>query len=516
VNPAAPSLVLAAIDQHRTTRPDATALAEIGPDGAVIESCTYSSLAAEITRSANQLAAAIKPEAAVISVMASGIDSAIFFLVALAAGARWLPMDARAAPGEIRLIAERFQAKHALVIGSADAEAALAPICQLLAWDRIRTPAVADPKRAQKPQTQSHLAHQAHQAHHAQLAHHPPGSLVLASSGTTALPKLVLRTSASLDADAAAVITGASLTPADCLLVTTPLSHSYGVDMLVAAMTAGAALHILPRFEPAAISQQIQSIVTVLPGVPFTFEALARLPPSSAPKLRLALCAGAPLPEHVRYDFAAMWGTDVGNLYGATELGTVAIHAPAPGCATGSAAGFVGKPLGPARFIILDPADSSRQLPAGQEGHLAVWAPSMLTCYLGEATPPTGSDFLSDGHFLTGDLARLDAHGALTITGRIKHLIDLGGCKINPLEIEAAILTHPGVAECVVIPVAASSTLSRLHALIVPRPGTASATPEALRQFLRPRLAAAKIPRAFRLIESLPKSPTGKLLRDQC
>jgi acyl-coenzyme A synthetase/AMP-(fatty) acid ligase len=205
-----------------------------------------------------------------------------------------------------------------------------------------------------------------------------------------------------------------------------------------------------------------------------------------------------------------MWGIDIGNLYGATELGTVAIHVPAPGGGAPSSPGFVGRPIGPAHFIIVDPADCTKQLPAGHEGHLAVRAPSMLSCYLGEAMPVT------DGHFLTGDLARLDEAGALTITGRIKHLIDLGSCKVNPLEIEAAILSHPGVAECAVIPIAASSTLCRLHALIVARPGTDSPTPEALRQFLRPRLAAAKIPRAFRLVQSLPKSPTGKLLRDQC
>ncbi len=507
MNPAATSLVLAAIEQHRTTRPDATALAEIGPDGAVIDSCSYSSLAAEISRSATQLSAAIEPEGAVISVMASGIDAAIFFLAALAAGARLLPMDARAAPGEIRSIAERFQAQHAVAIGSPHAEAALAPICRLLAWERRRTPVQADSKRAHIPQQDSHDATHTRR---------PPGSIVLATSGTTALPKLVLRSSASLDADAAAVITGASLTPTDCLLITTPLSHSYGVDMLVAAMTAGAALHILPRFEPAAIARQIQSAVTVLPGVPFTFEALARLLPSSAPKLRLALSAGAPLPDHVRQLFAAVWGIDVGNLYGATELGTVAIHVPVPGRPAARDTGFVGKPLGPASFKILDPADSTTLLTAGEEGHLAIWAPSMLTCYLAEAAPPAETHFHSDGHFLTGDLAKLDAHGALTITGRIKHLIDLGGCKVNPLEIEAAILTHPGVAECAVIPVVASSTLCRLHALIVPRQGTNSATPEALREFLRPRLAAAKVPRAFRLVQSLPKSPTGKLLRDQC
>lgn len=501
MNTAAPSLVLAAIDQHRTTRPAATALAEIGPDGAIVQSCTYASLAADITLRISQLAATIEPGDAVISVMASGIDSAIFLLAALAAGAHWLPMDARAAPGEIRSIAERFKAKHAVVIGSPEAEEALAKVCPLLSWSDAQTPICTRLNRAHKPQTR---------LRDTQLPHRHPGSLVLVTSGTTAVPKLALRTAASLDADALAVITGASLIPEDCILITTPLSHSYGVDMLVAAMIAGAALHILPRFEPAAIAQQLLSAVTVLPGVPFTFEALARLTPSSKSKLRLALSAGAPLPEHVRRDFAARWEIDVGNLYGATELGTVAIYVPTRGGAEPSTPGFVGKPLASASFIIVDPTESAKQLPCGQEGHLAVRAPSMLRYYLGEATP------LAHGHFLTGDLARLDDSGGLTITGRIKHLIDLGGCKINPLEIEAVILTHPGVADCAVLSVAASSTLCRLHALIVLRPGTNSATSEALRQFLRPRLAAVKIPRAFRFVHSLPKSPAGKLLRDQC
>src|SRR5690606_10264226 len=115
---------------------------------------------------------------------------------------------------------------------------------------------------------------------------------------------------------------------------------------------------------------------------------------------------------------------------------------------------------------------------------------SMLTRYVDGPDVP-----LADGHFLTGDLGHLDDRGRLTITGRLTLLIDVGGAKVNPIEVEAALAEHPGVARCVVTPMRLSETVTRLRALYEPRTGPAAPAADELRAFLRQRLAPHKIPR---------------------
>jgi long-chain acyl-CoA synthetase len=134
----------------------------------------------------------------------------------------------------------------------------------------------------------------------------------------------------------------------------------------------------------------------------------------------------------------------------------------------------------------------------------------MLSHYLGgDRSDPA---FL-DGYFLTGDLGRLGSDGCLTITGRLKLLIDVGGFKVNPLEVEKTIAQHPSIAEVVVVPVKVTETVSRLRAVVVP--ARTSVPVEEVRGFVRERLAGHKVPRIIDVVESLPKSPAGKVLRRQ-
>jgi len=302
------------------------------------------------------------------------------------------------------------------------------------------------------------------------------------------------------------VIAGMSLSPADCVLVTTPLSHSYGVDLLVATLSAGAAMHVASQFDPHVIAKQMRQSATILPGVPFTFEALARVPPSGTTRLRLALSAGSSLPDRVAREFQGAWRMPVGQLYGATELGTVSMDIPgSPGFDPAS----VGMPLDGVEMCVVDPDDPSRLVPRGQEGHLAVRAPSMLSRYLDGDVPQV------DNRFLTGDLARIGFDGRVYITGRLKLLIDIGAYKVNPLEVEAELARHPGVAECVVVPLAASDTVQRLRAVYVPSNPEIPPCADELRRFLRGRLSANKVPRVFEIVPALPRSPAGKIRRNR-
>lgn len=484
------SLLIEAIARHADERGDAVAVAEVGGAGEIVRACTYAQLSSLVAVRSRALAGVAGVGDAIVTVLPSGLDYISWFLSAIAAGVRILPLHHHVAGAEALGVARRVGARIAII----------APECP--AAGDLRTmessALIAGPGAMQPPPPRHELR---------SLRDHA-GEVVLGSSGTTGLPKLALRDSAALDADAANVIAGMSLTKQDCVLAVVSLSHSYGVDIVLATLTAGAALHMVGKFDPNAVARQMLGAATVLPGVPFIFEALARVPRLGASRVRLALSAGSPLPDRVRREFRSAWGMDIGQLYGSTELGTVSMELPgSPGFDPAS----IGRPLPGVSTRLVDPDDPSRLLaPApGLEGHLAVSAPSMLTAYL------DGELQTIDGHLLTGDLARIDVDGRVFITGRLKLLIDVGAFKVNPLEVEAELAKHADVAECVVVPLVMSDTINRLRAVYVPSDPSRPDSSEALRRFMRERLSPNKVPRVVERASSLPKSPTGKILRDR-
>lgn len=474
------SALLHAIWAHAHQYPNAVAVAEVDANGRTL---TYLQLATAIRQRACALSAVMQSGDILLAVLPAGTDYVVDFCAALAAGVRFLPMHPQVAGPEAAVIAQRIDARYAVVAPDMPATGSLAHLQLSLP----SSDAVGDDN--------GELGREARMA----------GAVVLGSSGTTGLPKLAVRESRALDADAAAVIAGMNLTRRDRVLFATPLSHSYGVDVLVGVLTAGATLRILPKFDAVTMASEMESSATVLAGVPFMFEALARVAPRTATSLRLALSAGSRLLPRVAGDFFASWGLPVGQLYGATELGTVATNLPGT---PGFDSDCIGRPLPGVSMRVVDPASPHRVVSVGQEGHLLVRTPSMLSCYLDADLP------LVDGHLLTGDLARIDAQGRVWITGRLKLLIDVGAYKVNPLEVEMILAQCPDVAECVVVPVQASDTLQRVRAVVVPRDRNRPPSTESLRRFLRERLSAIKVPRVIDLVDSLPKTPTGKVQRD--
>ncbi len=255
---------------------------------------------------------------------------------------------------------------------------------------------------------------------------------------------------------------------------------------------------------PVALAQ-LTGHATVFPGVPFMFEMLSKVNMSTGKQssLRLAYSAGAPLPIQLSQGFAERFGVGIGQLYGASELGSVTFDDPtAPGANVAS----VGLPMHNVRIRILDQNDPTTQAAQGSEGQVAISAPSMLARYIEGDAP------ILDGFFMTGDLGRLDASGRLFITGRLKHLIDIGGMKVNPAEVELTLKQHPAVAECVVVAIQVTETVNRLKAIVTPS-GSADLDAEDLKAFARERLAGFKVPRVIEVRQTLPRSPTGKILR---
>ena len=337
--------------------------------------------------------------------------------------------------------------------------------------------------------------------------------LMLLSSGTTGDPKIVMRDGASLDAVARNVARVTGLTSNDRVLSMIPLCHSYGVEHGILAPTyAGCAVHLCRGFDTRIVIDQLTAgSVTVLPGVPSIFEMLARWGDGSVtfPRLRCAYSAGSQLPMSVFDACHRKLQLRVGQLYGSSEVGSVTFNNPH---AAGHDPMSVGLPMPGVVATIVDPKTQrlDRPLPPGVEGELAIHAPSMLHGYVGQCESP-----VQDGYFLTGDLARLDACGALTITGRIKLLIDVGALKVNPLEVESVLAQHEGVQDCVVVAAPVTDTISRVRAIVVATESARPPSAESLRQFARARLSAHKVPRVIEFAKALPKSPTGKILRRQ-
>jgi long-chain acyl-CoA synthetase len=221
--------------------------------------------------------------------------------------------------------------------------------------------------------------------------------------------------------------------------------------------------------------------------------------------LRVAFSASAPLLPGDNRLFAEKFGPYVRQLYGSTETGTISVNLHDRG---GERLESVGLPLDGVRIEIWD--EDGSPVPPGEEGEVVIASPHAITAY--DGNPEATAASFRDGFYLSGDLGVKDAEGYLTLTGRKKFLINRGGFKVNPNEVEKAILAHPHVAEVVVL-AAPSSFGDDLVRCVIVRDGPCSE--DEIVEHCRPRIADYKIPSLIEFRDELPKSPTGKILRSE-
>ncbi|MEO6436508.1 MAG: class I adenylate-forming enzyme family protein [Tepidisphaeraceae bacterium] len=458
---ASPMELLARLDRHATDSPHRPAVREVGSGRTI----TWRQLADAVRDSSAQIAQRVPAGAVVILRCPNACNFHIAFLGALAAGATVFPIPPDSVEREFTAAADKSSA-----VATIDERLVIHSLHSSETW-------VANPCHGVDQGLQS--------------------GLLLQSSGTTALPKIVRRDARSLDAVCANMVHAIGITAADHVLSCVPLCHSYGLEHgLLAPVFAGATVHLAQGFDLATVRRELAgSGITVFPAVPSIYEMLGNLPEAQScfPTLRVAYSAGGPLPASVFEKVRDAYGLRVGQLYGATEIGSVTFAHPA-------ADHFDPASVGQAMNGVELKIDASSQL--------HVRATSMMSGYVGDDSPLT-----HDGFFPTGDLARIDALGDLFITGRLKLLIDVGGLKVNPLEVEQTICQHPAVAACVVVPLWLSETVSRLKAIVTLADPASPPTTGDLRRFVRQRLTAHKVPRVFEVRESLPRSATGKILR---
>lgn len=468
-----PASLLRRIVGFAHTTPDKAAFIAIDPDGPRA-TLTYRQLVLHAASVASRLRATTSEESTVLICGGNVPEVPVAFLGALLAGRAALLVSGASPPAEVRALAAHagpaaMIASDAMIRSLND----LVPACIPLSQMRADT---ADPV---VPVSSSHAR------------------LLLQSSGTTGRPKIVWRSGDSLDAVSFQMSASIGFTPEDCVLATVPLTHSYGLEHgLLAPLYAGCTIRLCAGLDLPVVERELaQGSSTLFPGVPSIYEMLANHVPAGTryPALRRTYSAGGPLPLTVSHALLQQLDLHVGQLYGATEIGSVTYGgAEQPHFSPTS----VGRPM----------HNVSVRIDA--QGQVLIRAASMFSGYLGESDDPR-----IDGYFPTGDLGELDAHGNLTITGRLKLLIDIGGLKVNPLEVEDVLSAHPQVASCIVVPIQQSQTVSRIKAIVIPTDPVNPPSPDELRQFARERLSSYKVPRVIEVREHLPRSATGKILR---
>jgi long-chain acyl-CoA synthetase len=332
-------------------------------------------------------------------------------------------------------------------------------------------------------------------------------AVVLYTSGTTGVPKGAMLTHAGLARNAEITArTLLRLTPDDVVMGCLPLFHAFGQACAMnAAVCAGAGLALVPRFDPVTVLRTVeQRRVTVFEGVPTMYSALlaeyGRDPGAyDTSSLRLGASGGASLPVEVLHAFEAAIGCPVLEGYGLSETSPVASfnHPDRP-----RKPGSVGTPIEGVEMRVLDPHDGV--------GELCVRGHNVMAGYWGR--PEATAETVIDGWLHTGDLARVDADGYYYIVDRKKDLIIRGGYNVYPREIEEVLYEHPAVAEAAVIGLPHPTLGEEVGAAVALLPG-ADTDAEALREFVRERVAPYKYPREVWLMDALPKGPTGKILK---
>jgi long-chain acyl-CoA synthetase len=334
-------------------------------------------------------------------------------------------------------------------------------------------------------------------------------SLILYTSGSTGRPKgAVFSHDALTFANHSWAEPVMGLTADETVLVAVPLAHSLGLNGgLLAPLLTGATIVLLERFTPEAVFAAIKRHrVTVFPAVATIFRRLLNSPAFSQAdfaSLRVAVAGAAPCPWELAVEWREKTSTRIVRGYGMTELfRPLSFRAADPRDIPQA----VGKPVPAVEIRTVDDKGTSRD----DAGELWIKSPAMMDGYLDD--PEETNEVIFDGWFKTGDLATVTPEGYVQIVGRKRERILRGGYSVFPQEVEAVLLSHPGVAEAAVVAVP-DADLGEEVAAFVSLKRMEKLTSEELLGYCTEHLARYKYPRRIYILAELPKGPTGKILK---
>ena len=334
-------------------------------------------------------------------------------------------------------------------------------------------------------------------------------ALVLHTSGTTARPKIVPLTHSNLCSSARLVRDTLHLTQDDRCLNVMPLFHIHGlIAALLASLAAGGSVVCTPGFNAPTIFDWLQSFeptwYTAVPTMHQAILARAKMRQGSVRKgLRFIRSCSAALPPGVMMDLEGLFQAPVIEAYGMTEASHQMASNPLPPLPRKP--GSVGLAAG-SDVAIMD--EQGYLLADGARGEVVVRGAGVTSGYLNN--PEANQKSFSNGWFRTGDQGYLDPDGYLFLTGRIKELINRGGEKIAPREIDEVLLDHPAVAEAVAFAMPDARLGEEVAAAVVLK---SDVTEREIQEFAAARLAEFKVPRRVVIVPEIPKGPTGKLQR---
>ncbi|MFF2508173.1 AMP-binding protein [Streptomyces sp. NPDC058067] len=336
---------------------------------------------------------------------------------------------------------------------------------------------------------------------------------IMFTSGTTGVPKGVMSAHRQTIGVARVWATGAELSPADNYAIVNPFFHGFGYKAgMIAALEAGSTIYPLPTFDVDQVLSLISAAgISVLPGAPTIFTSLLdhpRLAEFDLGSLRFAIAGAATVPESLFQRMRDELGFEtVAQAYGLTECVVATQSRPNEDPA------HVAETTGPAvpgiEIRVVDAEQKS--VPVGQDGEIVLRGDNVMLGYF-EDEDATRAAIDSEGWFHTGDVGRLDEHGCLKITDRIKDMFIVGGFNVYPAEVENTLGAHPDVSESAVVGIPDARLGTVACAYVVPR-RDARPTPEDIIAFCRTRLANFKVPNKVVLIDELPKNASGKIMK---
>ena len=336
-------------------------------------------------------------------------------------------------------------------------------------------------------------------------------ALVLHTSGTTARPKIVPLTQANICASARNIARTLELGPDDACLNIMPLFHIHGLMAAVLASVGGGASVVCTQGFDALrffrwLDEERPSWFT---AVPTMHQAILGRAERNADviaraRLRFLRSSSASLPGPVMQQLEQVFSAPLVEAYGMTEASHQMCSNPLAGPRK---PGSVGMAAGP-EVAIMD--DDGALLPQGQIGEVVIRGPNVTAGY--EANPEANAKAYSKGWFRTGDQGAFDADGFLTLTGRLKELINRGGEKVSPLEVDGVLSGHPAVAQALCFAIPHPKLGEEVGVAVVLREGMACGERE-LREFAALHLADFKVPRKVVFLDEIPKGATGKLMR---
>ena len=334
-------------------------------------------------------------------------------------------------------------------------------------------------------------------------------ALVLHTSGTTSRPKRVPLTHRNLTTSLRNIAATYDLTDEDVALCVMPLFHVHGlVASTLSTLQTGGTVVAPPRFNPMNFWPVVKEHnVTWYSAVPTMHQALLARARSTKPEvpetLRFIRSCSAALPPVVMDELERQFGVPVLEAYGMTEAAHQMSSNPLP--PGNRLPGAVGPGTG-VEIAIMD--EEGTLLLNGERGEVVIRGDNVIDGY--ENNPEANATSFTNGWFRTGDEGVLDDDGYLTLTGRLKEMINRSGEKISPLEIDNALLDHPAVAEAVAFGIAHQTHGEEPSAAVVL---TGEVTPQELVAFCREKLADYKVPRVIHVMQEIPRGPTGKIQR---